>query len=227
MDAGQLGELLARTLDDRRLSRGERQTVAAQLEAIKGQADRAQVRRMAFELARSAVLGPEGQDVLGWLEDVVKVLHPEAPGRPEPLAEVYFSPGEECPRSVAGLLRRARKRVEICVFTITDDRISDAILEAHARGVTLRIVTDNDKAADEGSDVARLLAAGVPLRVDRTEYHMHHKFALFDGAILLTGSYNWTRSASLFNDENFIVTDDPRFLVPFAERFERLWDRLA
>ena len=38
---------------------------------------------------------------------------------------------------------------------------------------------------------------------------MHHKFALFDGRRLMTGSFNWTRSASEQNEENLIVTADP------------------
>ena len=44
---------------------------------------------------------------------------------------------------------------------------------------------------------------------------MHHKFAIFDQSILLTGSYNWTRSASEKNEENFIITSDPALLFRF------------
>ncbi len=40
--------------------------------------------------------------------------------------------------------------------------------------------------------------------------HMHHKFALFDGGRLLTGSYNWTRGAAETNYENVIDTTDPK-----------------
>jgi hypothetical protein len=38
-------------------------------------------------------------------------------------------------------------------------------------------------------------AAGIPVEVDRIEAHMHHRFAIFDGARLISGSYNWTGSA--------------------------------
>jgi phosphatidylserine/phosphatidylglycerophosphate/cardiolipin synthase-like enzyme len=109
------------------------------------------------------------------------------------------------------------------VFTITDDRITAAILEAHRRQIGLRIVTDNEKALDPGSDVERLRQAGVPLRIDRTPCHMHHKFALFDGELLLNGSYNWTRSAAENNEENLIVTSEPRLLKEFAGVFDQLW----
>jgi cardiolipin hydrolase len=115
--------------------------------------------------------------------------------------------------------------VDVCVFTITDDRIAGPILAAHQRGVRLRILSDNEKELDPGSDVPRLRDAGVPVRIDRSPYHMHHKFAIFDGASLLTGSYNWTRGAATNNEENFLVTGDPNLVRAFAAEFERLWGR--
>ena len=58
------------------------------------------------------------------------------------------------------------------------------------------------------------------------EAHMHHKFAIFDGDLLLNGSFNWTRSASELNEENLIITPDPVLVRAFAGRFEELWGRL-
>ncbi len=52
---------------------------------------------------------------------------------------------------------------------------------------------------------------------------MHHKFALFDGARLMTGSYNWTRSAAQHNHENLVVSDDHELVGAFGKTFERLW----
>jgi mitochondrial cardiolipin hydrolase len=98
---------------------------------------------------------------------------------------------------------------------------------AHRRGVNLRVITDNDKLFDEGSDIERLSSAGIPVRVDNTEYHMHHKFAIFDGTLLLNGSYNWTRSAALYNEENYILTGDQRLIRFFAELFNTLWEKFG
>jgi mitochondrial cardiolipin hydrolase len=56
---------------------------------------------------------------------------------------------------------------------------------------------------------------------------MHHKFALFDGARLATGSYSWTRSAWAANHENIIVLAEPPLLRRFAEVFEGLWRSLS
>ena len=56
---------------------------------------------------------------------------------------------------------------------------------------------------------------------------MHHKYAIFDAKWLLNGSYNWTRGAARDNQENCVVTDDPKLLAAYAAAFERLWAELA
>ena len=125
------------------------------------------------------------------------------------------------------MLFHTKKTVDICVFTITDDRIVKAIEDAHRRDVKVRIISDNDKAMDLGSDIYRLKRMGVDVRTDQTSDHMHHKYALFDDASLLTGSYNWTRSASEVNEENFIVTNDRKLVSAFKNDFQRLWEEFA
>jgi phosphatidylserine/phosphatidylglycerophosphate/cardiolipin synthase-like enzyme len=88
-------------------------------------------------------------------------------------------------------------------------------------------VTDDDKSYDRGSDIARFEKAGIPVKTDNSPAHMHHKFALFDRKLLLTGSYNWTRSAANHNHENVIVSSDPRLIAPFRTMFDRLWAELG
>jgi cardiolipin hydrolase len=165
--------------------------------------------------------------VLGWVEELMKLVQAQQAGPAELLPpESHFTPGDDCPRRIMQLIRAARTTLDICVFTITDDRLATAVLEAQLRGVAIRIITDNEKAFDLGSDVRDFQSAGVPLKVDQTPFHMHHKFAIFDHQILLTGSYNWTRGAANDNHENVIITSERRLVDRFDELFERLWRQL-
>ena len=114
-------------------------------------------------------------------------------------------------------------------FVLTEelaDAIAEAIEKAHRRGVEVRILTDDDKSADRGSDAGRLAARGIPLRVDRSPGHMHHKFAISDRRILLNGSYNWTRSACTSNNENIAITNHKPLVQQFEKEFLRLWKHL-
>ena len=226
MKPEQIDEILARTLDDFHLSRGEKKLVGDLIKETGANGhDLAFLRHRAFEMAREQLLGPDARKVVDWLEEISKVFQPEA-AKPTVESRAYFSPRDDCPRAIAGLFAKARRGVDVCVFTITDDRIARAILSAHGRGVKIRIITDNDKSLDRGSDVCRLKEAGVAMRVDQSDYHMHHKFAVYDRKKLLTGSYNWTRSAAQHNEENFILTEERGLLKRFTSAFDELWESL-
>lgn len=213
---------LMQSLADFRLSRGEKAALTAAIADAKFSAtDLAGVRNAAFALAHEALADCPPGTVLEWLEDVLKAAQPAA--ATVSVSEVHFSPGSDCPQRIAQLFQNCRETADVCVFTITDDRVTGAILAAHATGVRVRIVTDNEKAFDPGSDIRLLKKSGIDVRVDCTPFHMHHKFAIFDGRLLLNGSYNWTRGAAEDNLENFIITSDKRLIDPFAELFEKLW----
>jgi len=126
-----------------------------------------------------------------------------------------------------GLLKSAKKSMDICVFTITDDRIADTIMKAHSSGVTVRIISDDEKAEDLGADIHKLRNFGIPVHIDNSPAHMHHKFAIIDNAILINGSFNWTRSASDKNNENVQVTDNFQMICEFRREFERLWKKFG
>jgi phosphatidylserine/phosphatidylglycerophosphate/cardiolipin synthase-like enzyme len=223
-------QVLLQTLADRRLSRSENRALTAALADVAHAAPLiGAYRRAAFDLAAESLsAGSPPTEIIAWLDDVTSALAQamvrETPSHP---AEACFSPGDACVQRLRGLFQQAQRSADVCVFTITDDRLSEAILGAHARGVALRVLTDNDKLLDAGSDVLRLSAAGIATRVDASEYHMHHKFAIFDRRVLVTGSYNWTRSAAEYNEENMLVTGEPALIARFQNVFDGLWDRCA
>lgn len=223
----QFDRILEHTLSDYRVSRGEKRILRSVVDEIDPDDQQlAYMRHQAFEIARREVAGPEAHAVLGWLEDVVKVLQPR-PDDTTQTPKAYFSPGTGCVNAIIGLLRQARNTADVCVFTITDNRIADALVDASQRRVDVRIITDNDKAEDPGSDIARLRNLGLPVRVDRTDNHMHHKYAIFDKSTLVTGSYNWTRSAADRNEENLVVQYDRSLVRRFCDEFDKLWDAFA
>jgi len=139
--------------------------------------------------------------------------------------KVYFSPGEDCLDAIIAKLRNAKKEVLICVFTISDNRISTVVKEAYYRGVDVKIITDNKKVYDRGSDIFYLLGKGLKIKTDKTAAHMHHKFAVIDREISIAGSYNWTRSAEELNYEDLIVTDNRDITSSLLKEFNKLWDK--
>ena len=228
MSEASLEEVIEATLADYHLTRGEKRIITKLVDRISHDDHQlAYVQNYAFKLVRNKLTDPRTLEAIDWLEDVVKALQPKHETTPDNgSAEAFFSPKDACVRRIIRLFESATESVDVCVFTITDNRISDAILAAHRRNIAIRIISDNDKSADLGSDVDQLERKGVPVRVDHTEYHMHHKYAIFDRERLLTGSYNWTRSAATNNEENFIITGDNGLVQSFRRSFEQLWQHL-
>jgi phosphatidylserine/phosphatidylglycerophosphate/cardiolipin synthase-like enzyme len=227
MDIATVDSMLAQTLDDLHLSRAERRALS-ELLAEPGTDDRDldTVRSRAFALAKEQLAGQRANQILAWLEEVVRIVAAARPPAPSPWRnEALFSPGPRCVDRITALFGSCRETAEVCVFTITDNRITTSIIDAHRRGVAVRIVSDDDKAHDPGSDLARLAEAGIRIAFDNSSAHMHHKFAILDRRVVISGSYNWTRSAAEANQENLIVSSDPALLSSFGAEFKRLWRR--
>jgi phosphatidylserine/phosphatidylglycerophosphate/cardiolipin synthase-like enzyme len=87
----------------------------------------------------------------------------------------------------------------------------------------VRVITDNDKTLDHGSDIEQISDAGIHVKMDRTTDHMHHKFMVVDNQALITGSYNWTRSAARYNHENILLTREPGVIKSYLKEFDQLW----
>lgn len=225
MENKELEQFLKDALADFILSQSERTRLRELLPTLNSEQS-GFLRNRAFSLVREQlILMPQNlQLILKWLEMVIKTLNTANQQRITH-SSAYFSPGESCRERICTLLSQSNQCVDICVFTIADDTITEAILKAHQRQIQIRIITDNDKSDDAGSDIDYLLSKGINIVADNSPYHMHHKFAIFDNQYLLNGSFNWTRSASLHNCENILITDSPALLKSYQQEFTRLWQR--
>ena len=237
MNAADAERFLTQSLADRKLSGGEKQALADWLSRnATSDQSKGVVRHAAFDAARKAAADPDTAHLIDWLEDVLKVVAPvmqamPAGGSHDSMA--VFAPGDGCWQHIVHRLREAHRTADLCVFTITDDRISRAVLDAHQRGVKVRVISDDEKQHDAGSDIAKFLDAGIPVKLDDIHGpaapgltgHMHHKFAVFDSSRLLAGSYNWTRGAAESNYEDLIDCTEPKLIAAFAAEFERLWNK--
>jgi phosphatidylserine/phosphatidylglycerophosphate/cardiolipin synthase-like enzyme len=47
---------------------------------------------------------------------------------------------------------------------------------------------------------------------------------IVDEIRVLTGSYNWTKSAALYNQENIVITDNDDIVTCFIDNFSQLWE---
>ena len=135
---------------------------------------------------------------------------------------VYFSPRGGCEDEIIRWIDRANKSIHILIYSFTLDSIGDALIRAHKRGVEVKVVFEEDQIT-RYSEYQRLKAAGIDVRNDTNPRLMHDKVMIIDGIIVITGSYNYSRSAEEYNNENLIVILSDRVASMYEEEFQKIW----
>ncbi|NCO23952.1 MAG: hypothetical protein GW897_02405, partial [bacterium] len=87
----------------------------------------------------------------------------------------------------------------------------------------VRVYLDRSQIESTYSVSRLLVQKGIKVRISTNNYIMHHKFAIIDNRLLLTGSYNWTFAANNKNEENLMIIDDPEIIEIFQHQFVNLW----
>jgi phosphatidylserine/phosphatidylglycerophosphate/cardiolipin synthase-like enzyme len=136
---------------------------------------------------------------------------------------VYFSPRGGAQEAILEEIRRARRSIHVAMYSMTARPIADALIEARQRGVEVVAVLDRTQAASRYSAATILEAQGAEVWIATGSGYMHHKFAIIDGQVLITGSKNWSARAEERNHENVMILEGRSALVEaFAGEFERL-----
>lgn len=141
--------------------------------------------------------------------------------------EVAFSPRDDVETLIVELVRSARRSLQVHAYVFTSRRIADAMVAAHQRGVRVDVLADaHMNRRGKGNALPRLLAAGVPVALETQYSAAHNKVLIVDAegpqCAVLTGSYNFTWSASKRNAENVLVL---REHCAVAQAYRANWQR--
>ncbi len=140
------------------------------------------------------------------------------------LVEVYFSPDDHVADHLILQIKEADRSIDFLAFTLTHDAIAEALLARAALGVSVRGVVEAGQASAAGGDTTRLREAGLDVRLDTSPGLMHHKVMIIDGETVVTGSFNFTRTAEQDNDENVLIVHDVDLTHQFLIEFERIFE---
>jgi phosphatidylserine/phosphatidylglycerophosphate/cardiolipin synthase-like enzyme len=173
--------------------------------------------------------------------------------------EVWFAPNEDAMGRILELVDAAQSSVRFTIFAFTKDQVGSAFIRKQQEFDALNLadgtaelpftdrrsiagVVDRSQLHSNGQyhEVYRLLAAGIPMRLDGNNTSMqpgdyqagggrlHSKTMLIDAEgedpIVITGSFNWSSSATVSNDEFLLVLRGGRIAQEFADYFSSLWD---
>lgn len=138
--------------------------------------------------------------------------------------ELLFSPQDSPIRErVRPILKEAHTSIDVAVFYLTHKRITADLIDAHLRGVQVRVIIDATAASNGFTKHELLRAVGIPVKVENWGGKMHMKSAVIDGRTLITGSENWTTAGDDTNDENMVIIHDEGLAAQYSEFYEQIW----
>jgi phosphatidylserine/phosphatidylglycerophosphate/cardiolipin synthase-like enzyme len=138
---------------------------------------------------------------------------------------IYFAPDKQAHKPIIALYDGAEKSIHLAIYSLTKDEFAEALIRAHNRGIEVKVLIDRVQAAGKHADDEMLENAGIPLRRSKGSGLMHNKFAVIDGIIIYTGSYNHTDNATTKNDENYIVIMDKDVAETYEKQFQKIWEK--
>ena len=140
---------------------------------------------------------------------------------------VLFSPQDKpMTKGVVPSIAKATEHVDVAVFFLTHVEVTQALIDAHRRGVKVRVILDATGAKNGYTKHQVLRAAGIPVKVEDFGGKMHAKSAVIDGKRVIAGSMNWTSAGQGGNDENTLLLDSPRLAKQYQGWFDALWNRV-
>jgi phosphatidylserine/phosphatidylglycerophosphate/cardiolipin synthase-like enzyme len=122
------------------------------------------------------------------------------------------------------LINSAQSSIDFAVFEFNLQDVADALVAAHKRGVTVRMVYDDEHTIGEDDpQVKQLLDAGIPGTPDKRSAFMHNKFFVIDKSIVWTGSWNVTKNDTFRNNNNVIILRSSKLAENYGNEFSTMF----
>jgi competence ComEA-like helix-hairpin-helix protein len=124
---------------------------------------------------------------------------------------------------MAAFIRTATGSVDMALYKLTHPEVLDAILDAHGRGLRVRMVSDSvhRQLADVAPIYDLIEQAGIGVMYDYRSADMHHKFVVRDNRTVWMGSYN-PLNMERTHAENALVINDRQVAGAFAREFAQM-----
>jgi len=118
-------------------------------------------------------------------------------------------------------LAQARLSVEVAAYSLDLWSIRDALINAHKRGVVVRMVMESDDM--DNQEVQQIMDAGIPIIGDQQQGLMHNKFIVIDRMDVWTGSMNYTTSGVYKDNNNLIHMHSSQIAEDYSNEFKQMF----
>ena len=148
----------------------------------------------------------------------------QAEPQPAEILAIYFTPPAG---GASGLIKQidgAKKSIKVMAYGFTATNLAEALVRAKRRGVDVGLIQDEKSAQNNRETLPILLVAGIEVRSDGKHAIQHNKVMLIDDDIVITGSYNFTKSAESRNAENIMIVRSSYAAKRYADNWKLHWE---
>ena len=125
---------------------------------------------------------------------------------------------------IAAQLDQVQATLDVAAYELNRPALTAAVLDAKARGVRVRVVTDDDDGlGDDETTLTQFLAAKIPVVTDERSALMHNKFMILDSAVVITGSWNYTVNDTYRNNNNALVLRSQTAVQDYQAEFNEMF----
>jgi phosphatidylserine/phosphatidylglycerophosphate/cardiolipin synthase-like enzyme len=143
---------------------------------------------------------------------------------PQIITKVAFSPKQGATELVVKTIQSANKYIYVAAYSFTSKPIADALIDAHKKGVDIKIIHDDSQKNIRGNLLAYLKQSDIPIRINSKYKYMHNKFMIVDGVTIQLGSFNYTDNAERRNAENvLVINNDTSLASSYLNQWQKLW----
>lgn len=143
-----------------------------------------------------------------------------APETYHPSAQVWFSPDGGCTDAIVATITAAKNTIFVQAYSFTSAPIAKALVNAHRRGVHVEVILDKSQRTEKYSSADFVAHAGIPTFIDAKHAIAHNKIIIVDALVVVTGSFNFTKSAEEKNAENLLILTDSRIAARYVENWQ-------
>lgn len=136
---------------------------------------------------------------------------------------VYFTPPANVAAEIVKAIDASEREVLVQAYGFTHNAIAQALVRAHQRGVTVRVLLDQKSQDSNRYVISVLTDAAVAVRQDGKHAIAHNKVMVIDHAIVITGSFNFTNSAQTRNAENLLILKSSDLALQYRLQWQNHW----
>lgn len=133
---------------------------------------------------------------------------------------VEFDP-DGVEQQLIDMIAQAERSIDLCLFEFSLPRVAQALVEAHQRGVEVRMVYDNREEHQPALHTVK--SAGIETRSDGRSAYMHNKFIIVDEARVWTGSTNVAPGGVYVGDNHTLTFESERLAAIYKVEFEEMF----